>query len=126
MKGIAMGSKDVKLCDFVIKDANVPELAATDRNGVIRELVQSLARAGAVEAAIADELIAEIIKRETKGSTGFGKGVAVPHATFAAWVNRAANWTLGSTRMSYDNLGRVITSTVPNGEQTPCGITGTL
>lgn len=79
-----MGSKDVKLCDFVVKSAIVPELAANDRNGVIKELVASLAGAGAVDGPIAEELVAEIIKRETKGSTGFGKGVAVPHAKHPA------------------------------------------
>jgi nitrogen PTS system EIIA component len=79
-----MGSKDVKLCDFVVRNAIVPELAAKDRNGVIKELVASLVSAGAVDTAIEAEVIAEIIKRETKGSTGFGKGVAVPHAKHAA------------------------------------------
>ena len=29
-------SKDVKLCDFVIKEAIVPDLVSRDRNGVIR------------------------------------------------------------------------------------------
>lgn len=75
-----MGSKDVRLCDFVSKSAIVPELTSRDRNGVIRELIQSLADAGTVAANLVDELIAEVVKREMKGSTGFGKGVAVPHA----------------------------------------------
>ena len=80
MKGPSMGSKEVRFCEFVVRDAIVPELEAKDRNGVIAELVESLVKAGAVEARIAQEVIAEVIKREMKGSTGFGKGVAVPHA----------------------------------------------
>ena len=78
-----MGSKDVKLCDFVVKQAIIPELQAKERNGVIRELVGSLAEAGSVPQDLVEELISEVVKREMKGSTGFGKGVAVPHAKHA-------------------------------------------
>ena len=72
--------KDVKLCEFISKEAIVPELSAKDRNGVVRELVESLAKVGAVAENLGEDLIAEVIKREMNGSTGFGKGVAVPHA----------------------------------------------
>lgn len=75
--------KDVMLCSFVAKEAIVPALAANDRNGVIRELVESLAKSGAIESDLAEEVIAEVVKREMRGSTGFGKGVAVPHAKHA-------------------------------------------
>jgi nitrogen PTS system EIIA component len=78
-----MGSKDVKLCSFVAKDAIIPELKASDRNGVVRELVESLAMSGAIAQDIVEEVIGEVIKREMRGSTGFGKGVAVPHAKHA-------------------------------------------
>lgn len=72
-------SKDVKLCDFVIKEAIVPDLVSRDRNGVIRELVESLAKVGAIDQSIVEDAILEVTQREAKGSTGFGKGVAVPH-----------------------------------------------
>lgn len=70
----------MKLKDFIIKDAVIPELQATDRNGALRELVQSLADNGAIDASAVEEIVAALIKREQNGSTGFGKGVAVPHA----------------------------------------------
>ena len=69
----------MKLKEFIVSDAIVPELQAGDRDGVIRELVQSLATAGAVPADAVEEIVAALIKREQNGSTGFGKGVAVPH-----------------------------------------------
>lgn len=69
----------MKLTDFVIQDALVPSLAATERDDVVAELVDALVAAGATPAELRDELIAEIVKREKNGSTGFGKGVAVPH-----------------------------------------------
>jgi len=69
----------MKLVDFVVTEAIQPNLDATDRNGVIRALVQSLASAGELDAADAETIAKAIIQRENQGSTGFGKGVAVPH-----------------------------------------------
>ena len=73
----------MKLKEFIVNDAIVPALQANDRDGVIKELVASLAAAGAIEAAAAPEIVAALIKREQNGSTGFGKGVAVPHVKHA-------------------------------------------
>jgi mannitol/fructose-specific phosphotransferase system IIA component (Ntr-type) len=73
----------MKLRDFIVTEAIVPELAATDRDAVLRELVTSLAHSGALPEAAVDEIVAALIKREQNGSTGFGKGVAVPHAKHA-------------------------------------------
>ncbi len=69
----------MKLRDFIVPDAIIPRLESTDRDSVIRELVTSLASAGAIEADVVEEVVAALIKREQNGSTGFGKGVAVPH-----------------------------------------------
>jgi nitrogen PTS system EIIA component len=69
----------MKLRDFIVSEAVVAELSASDRDGVIRELVTSLAAAGAVAKEAVDEVVAALVKREMNGSTGFGKGVAVPH-----------------------------------------------
>lgn len=69
----------MKLSDFIVTDALVPQLQATDRDAVINELVDALVEAGAADAGIRDELVKHILDREKKGSTGFGKGVAVPH-----------------------------------------------
>jgi mannitol/fructose-specific phosphotransferase system IIA component (Ntr-type) len=69
----------MKLRDFIVAEAVTPELKATDRDGVLRELVGSLADAGALPKTAVDEVVAALVKREQNGSTGFGKGVAVPH-----------------------------------------------
>ncbi|MCK4660345.1 MAG: PTS sugar transporter subunit IIA [Phycisphaerae bacterium] len=69
----------MKLTDFVHMDSVVPELQSTDRNGVVRELLQSLADHGVVDQELVDPLVRATIQRENQGSTGFGKGVAVPH-----------------------------------------------
>jgi nitrogen PTS system EIIA component len=73
----------MKLRDFIVTDAIIPELQASDRNSAIRELVTSLAAGGAIPNDAVEEIIAALIKREQNGSTGFGKGVAVPHVKHA-------------------------------------------
>ena len=87
----------MKLKDFIVADAIVADLAASDRDGALRELVTSLATAGALEPEAVDDVVASLIKREQNGSKGFGKGVAVPHvqhqkvSKLAGTVGRSVN-----------------------------------
>jgi mannitol/fructose-specific phosphotransferase system IIA component (Ntr-type) len=73
----------MKLKDFIVTEAIVSELKATDRDGAIRELVESLAKTGAISDEAAEEVVTALVNREQNGSTGFGKGVAVPHVKHA-------------------------------------------
>jgi len=71
----------MKLLDLIQRSSVIAELQAADRNGAIRELVQLLADNGLIEMSMVDPVVKSIITRErTRGTTGFGKGVAVPHA----------------------------------------------
>jgi PTS system nitrogen regulatory IIA component len=90
----------MKLSEFIVSQAIVPELQSTDRDGALRELVSSLADAGALPSAAIDEVLAAILKREQNGSTGFGKGVAVPHVKHAK-VKRMAG-TIGRSAAGID------------------------
>jgi mannitol/fructose-specific phosphotransferase system IIA component (Ntr-type) len=69
----------MKLKDFIVADAVVADLQASDRDGVIRELVTALSAGGALPEDAVEDVVAALVKREQNGSTGFGKGVAVPH-----------------------------------------------
>lgn len=69
----------MKLNDFVITDAIVPVLQAQSRDEAVAEMIDSLIGAGAIAKGLRDELIKLVLDREKHGSTGFGKGVAVPH-----------------------------------------------
>ena len=69
----------MKFNEFIVKEAIRAELKASDRDGAIAELVTALADAGAMPKNVVEEVAAALVKREKNGSTGFGKGVAVPH-----------------------------------------------
>ena len=87
----------MKLKEFIVGEAIIPQINASDRDGALRELVTSLAGAGALPPEAVDEVVAALIKREQNGSTGFGKGVAVPHVKhpkvtkMAGTVGRSVN-----------------------------------
>jgi len=69
----------MKLTDFVIKEAILPNLTVNSKEGAIRAMVESLANAGKLKKEDQDGIISAILKREELGSTGIGNGVAVPH-----------------------------------------------
>ena len=71
----------MKLVDLIDRRCILPELESNQRNGVIRELVQCLGAAKIIKKASVEGVVRSIVARERKrGTTGFGKGVAAPHA----------------------------------------------
>lgn len=69
----------MKLTDFIVEDAIITELKATEKEAVIREMVSSLKDAQKITSKDVENVIKSLMKREELGSTGIGKGVAVPH-----------------------------------------------
>ncbi|MEX0774158.1 MAG: PTS sugar transporter subunit IIA [Phycisphaeraceae bacterium] len=96
----------MKLQDFVVPQAILSQLANNDRDGVIRELVEALVEAGAAPQSIKDELIKSLIDREKKGSTGFGKGVAVPHVKHQKIKRMAAGIGVSQKGVDFNALDK--------------------
>lgn len=69
----------MKFCDFVSIDAIQSEMASEEKEGAIRELVGNLVSAGQINADDSEGIVSAIMKREELGSTGIGRGIAVPH-----------------------------------------------
>lgn len=69
----------MKFSDFINVLAIKADLAAEEKPDAIKELVQSLAQSGAIAAADVEGIVSAVMKREELGSTGIGRGVAVPH-----------------------------------------------
>jgi len=69
----------MKLTEIIKPTSIIAHLSTTDRDEAIRELIEVLISSGAAPTAIKDELIEKVLERERKHSTGFGRGVAVPH-----------------------------------------------
>jgi len=90
----------MKFADFVCFEAVIPELEAADRDSSMTELVSSLDKAGKLGKGNCQEIIKAVIKREKEGSTGMGKGVAVPHVKHPAVKDVVA--TIGQSSAGID------------------------
>lgn len=69
----------MNFADFISKDAIRTQLAADDKEGVIREMATALLEANQIAEEQFDSIVEAVLKREELGSTGIGRGVAVPH-----------------------------------------------
>src|SRR5947199_8126164 len=69
----------MRMSDFVVRDSVAVPLKATTKETVIREMVEGLRAAGQFKGAEVEDIIRAILKREVLGSTGIGRGVAIPH-----------------------------------------------
>lgn len=84
------------LSQFVIRDAILPALTGTTREQVVREMVESLVRAGALPDSDRDDVVKAVLRREALGSTGIGRNIAIPHSRHAA-----VNHLVGSVGVSH-------------------------
>ena len=85
----------MKFADFICREAILAQLNAQDKEGAVREMVQALCRAGKVETEEFESIVKAILKREELGSTGIGRGVAVPHTK-----HPSVNHLVGSVAVS--------------------------
>ena len=66
--------------DFLSQTFFVPALAATDKPGVLAELADVVVARGIVRPEDRDAVLAALVEREEKMSTGMQYGIAIPHA----------------------------------------------
>ncbi len=69
----------MKFADFICREAIRADLVAEEKEAVVREMVQAMRDAKQVDADEEESIVKAILKREELGSTGIGRGVAVPH-----------------------------------------------
>jgi mannitol/fructose-specific phosphotransferase system IIA component (Ntr-type) len=96
----------VKLTEIVNEGAIVPVLKSTDRDGVILELVDALVASGSAPGKIREELATRVLEREKRGSTGFGRGVAVPHVKSRGVSKMAAAIGLSTRGVDFNALDK--------------------
>jgi PTS system nitrogen regulatory IIA component len=96
----------MKMTDFVVEQAIVADLGAADRDDAIHELVDALVAAGAAPKSLRDDLAKQILDREKHGSTGFGKGVAVPHVKHEKVKKMAAAIGISAKGVDFNALDK--------------------
>ena len=68
----------MKITEFLVPEAIIPSLRSTDKESVVKEMVETLAKTGSVKNAA--RAVEVLLEREKLGSTGIGQNIAVPHA----------------------------------------------
>jgi PTS system nitrogen regulatory IIA component len=94
----------MKLSEFVVEGAIVADLQVASKEEAIRQMVESLKKAGRIAAPDADNIVAAIMTREELGSTGIGRGVAVPHTKHASVDSLIATVGLCRKGLSFQSL----------------------
>ncbi len=96
----------MKLQEIVHDNAILPDLEATERDAVVGELIDALISTGAAASELRQELIDAVLERERKGSTGFGRGVAVPHVKHESVERIAAAVGLSQKGVDFNSLDK--------------------
>jgi PTS system fructose-specific IIA component/PTS system nitrogen regulatory IIA component len=94
----------MKLKEFVVVDAIVPDLQASSKEEAIRAMVASLKSSGAIPEADEEGIVSAILKREELGSTGIGNGVAVPHTKHPSVDRLVATVALSKSGVDFASL----------------------
>ena len=92
----------MKIMDFLNKKAVTAGLKAADKEGVIRELVELLAKAADIRNR--EELVRALLTRESLGSTGIGQGIGIPHAKSAGVKDLVAAFGVSQKGINFDSL----------------------
>ena len=94
----------MKFSDFVKTEAIKAELTSSDKEGVIRELVTSLVESGQLGADNQESIVQAILKREELGSTGIGRGIAVPHTKHPSVAKPVGTVGVSPTGIDFQSL----------------------
>ncbi len=96
----------MKLIELVPEGAISTHLQSTQRDDVIAEMVDLLIEAGSALPESRDDLIAKVLSREQTGSTGYGRGVAVPHVKQPSVERMSVAIGLSQTGVDFNALDR--------------------
>lgn len=94
----------MKITDFLSPNAIITDIKSAKKEDVIKELVDSLVDASAIDKKNRTKLIEALMAREALGSTAIGQGVAIPHAKCDCVDKLVAAFGLSKKGVDFDSL----------------------
>lgn len=94
----------MKFSDFICKEAVRTHLEATQKEDVVRAMATSLLEAKKIEPKDYESIVEAILKREELGSTGIGRGVAVPHTKHPSIDKLVGTVAVSPEGVDFDSL----------------------
>lgn len=92
----------MKIVDFLNEKAISADLKSTNKEDIIRELVDLLAKAEGIRNK--EELVKVLIGRESLGSTGIGQGIGIPHGKTNTAKKLVAAFGVAHQGVNFDAL----------------------
>lgn len=94
----------MKFVDFVSRDAIQTNLEVDNKEQVIRSMADALLKARKIEEDQHESIVEAILKREELGSTGIGRGVAVPHTKHPSVKELVGTVAVSESGVDFDSL----------------------
>jgi fructose-specific phosphotransferase system IIA component len=94
----------MKFVDFVSREAIRTNLEVDNKEQVIRAMATALMEAGKISADQHESIVEAILKREELGSTGIGRGVAVPHTKHPSVKELVGTVAVIDSGVDFDSL----------------------
>ena len=94
----------MKFVDFVSRDAIRTSVDNDDKEQVIRSMTSALLEAGKIAKDEYEGIVEAILKREELGSTGIGRGVAVPHTKHPSVSELVGTVAASEEGVDFDSL----------------------
>jgi mannitol/fructose-specific phosphotransferase system IIA component (Ntr-type) len=94
----------MKLTSFLVREAIRPVLQATTRDAAIIEMIKSLQAAGKLPGADLADITSAVLRREQLGSTGIGRGIAIPHSRHRDVPNLVGTVALAPNGLNFDSI----------------------
>ncbi len=94
----------MKIGDFLCKKAITADIKSTDKEDVIKELVDLLIDADEVDKKFRNKLIEILMAREALGSTAIGQGVGIPHGKSECVSKLVASFGISQKGVNFDSL----------------------
>ena len=94
----------MNITEILGKNAVKVDLESATKEEVLEELVNLLIEAGSVKKTDKSDVLKKINEREVLGSTGIGKGVAIPHAKSAKVKKMVAAFGVSKAGLDFKSL----------------------
>lgn len=94
----------MKFVDFVSRDAIRTSIDVDDKEQVIRAMATALLEVGKISEDQHGSIVEAVLKREELGSTGIGRGVAVPHTKHPSVSELIGTVAVSENGVDFDSL----------------------
>lgn len=94
----------MKFVDFVSREAIRTNIEVDSKEQVIRAMATALLEAGKISPDRHESIVEAILKREELGSTGIGRGVAVPHTKHPSVKELVGTVAVSEVGVDFDSL----------------------